>query len=306
MMKLTYNGVDITSAVSVRKCYHDMYAAGKSDTLNLRLNDASSLWDVWSPQAGDEIKVDYGNISTGTMFVTSTTPRNGEYAILAMSAPSSGFVPQNKAWQSIRLLQLGREIAERNGLAFDSYGVTDNLYSYVMQQNEGDLPFLHRLATQEGCAFIVYNKRLVMYSEAYMEAVPPSEVLSITNDVDYEYTDRSAAAYGSCVVSNGQYSGNFVADSQNSRVYQTQNVIGTGSAADAERFAKGLLRAANKDCRSGYVRTPILSGYAAASTVELRSARAPSWDGAVFLDHIRNDYVTERAKVWFRKPLEGY
>lgn len=306
MIKLSYNGVDITASVSIRKCYHDMYAAGKADTLTIQFNDASSLWDVWSPKAGDELRLDYDSISTGAMFITSTTPRNGVFTIMAISAPPSGFVPQSKAWQSVRLLQIGREIAARNGLTFESYGVADLLYAYIVQQGEGDLSFLNRLAVQEGCALIVYDKRLILYSEAYMEAVPPAETLEVGNDGEYEYHDNSAAMYGSCVVESGQYSGTYTAGSSNLRAYRPQNVSGIGSDHDAERFAKGLLRSVNKGCRGGFVRTPILPGYAPASTVELRSARAPSWDGPVFLEHIRNDYVTGRAKMWFRKPLEGY
>ena len=145
MIKVNYNGVDITAAVSIRQCYHDMHAAGRSDTLSLRLNDASSLWDAWAPQAGDEIRIDYDAISTGTMFVASTMPRNGVFAIQALSAPGTGLIPQSKAWQRVRLHQIAREIAERNGLTYESYGVTDYLYSYVLQSNEGDFVFLHRL-----------------------------------------------------------------------------------------------------------------------------------------------------------------
>lgn len=306
MITLTYNGVDITAAVSIRQCYHDMYAAGRSDTLSLWLNDASSLWDAWAPQAGDEIRVDYDAISTGAMFVASTTPRNGVFIIQALSAPGTGLIPQSKAWQRVRLHQIAREIAERNGLTYESYGVTDYLYPYVLQSNEGDFVFLHRLAAQEGCAFLIYDKRLVLYNEAYMEAVAPVETLNVAIDGGYEYMDRSGAMYGSCIVENGQYSGEFVADSLRPLVYRPQNVGGIGSDADAERFAKGLLRAANKGAYSGYVRVPILTGYAPASTVTLNTARASSWNGPVFIDHVRNDYVKGTAKLWFRRPLEGY
>ena len=72
---------------------------------------------------GDEIKVDYGTIGTGTMFLTAATPQNGTLSLRAMAAPATGFEVQNKAWQQVGLIQLGREIAVRNGLLFASYGV---------------------------------------------------------------------------------------------------------------------------------------------------------------------------------------
>lgn len=306
MIQITYNGVDITEDVSINRCYHDMYAGGQSDTMHLRVNDTKHLWDIWGPEDGDEIRVDYGTISTGVMFVSKAVPQNGIYDIMAQSAPKSGFDPQHKAWQKVRLLQLGEEIAKRNGLTFYSYGVTDRLYSYILQDGVGDFAFLHYRAMLEGCAFQVYDKRLVMYSEPYMESIEPKELLEITADGDYKYNGRKADLYGSCIVENGLYSGSFAVSNGSARLYRPKTSGGAGSVEEANRFAAGFLRSVNKGCYSGYVRSRILPGYAAASMLELVNARAPSWDGPVFLDHIRNDYGKGESKIFFRKPLEGY
>ena len=306
MIQLTYNGVDITGSVSINRCWHDMYASEKSDTLILRLNDADALWDKWAPATGDEIRVDYGSISTGTMFVSRVIPQNGTFDIFAQSAPASGFEVQNKAWQKVKLLQIGEEIAKRNGLSFVSYGVEDKLYSYIQQTNESDFAFLSRRARLEGCSFLVYNKTLILYSEAYMEAVSPTETLVVGIDGDYKYTDRRFALYGSCVVESGMYSGEFAADNNVGRKYRPSNIGSIGSAQEAARFAKNLLRYVNKCCYSGFIRSQILPGYAAASTIMLSNERAPSWDGPVFIDHIRNDYGSGKSKIFFRRPLEGY
>ena len=304
MIRLSYNGVDITEQVSINRCWHDMYASGQSDTLQIRLNDAESIWDQWSPAVGDEIRVDFDTISTGAMFIARVIPRNGTYDIMAQSAPASGFEIQNKAWQKIRLLQLGEQIAKRNGLSFVSYGVEDKLYSYIQQTEESDFVFLNRRARLEGCAFLVYNKTLVLYSESYMEAIAPSETLIVGSDGEYQYNDRGFGMYGSCIVEGGMYSGEFVAGS--GRKYRATNVGNIGSSQEAQRFAKNLLRYVNKNCYSGFVRAHILPGYAAASTVTLSNERATSWNGTVFLDHIRNDYGAGKSKIFFRRLLEGY
>lgn len=305
MIQITYKGVDITDSVSINRCYHDMYAGGQADTLHLRVNDADKLWDAWAPAAGDEIRVDYGSISTGTMFLTDAIPQNGIYDITAQSAPKSGFDKQNKAWQKVRLLQIGEEISKRNGLSFHSYGVEDRLYSYLSQA-EGDLRFLNRIARLEGCAVLVYDRKLVMYSEQYMEAQEPTETLEVTIDGDYKYQDRRANLFGSCVVESGMYYGAFSIENGSSRVLMPDSIPVAGSDDEAARFAKNLLRNANKGCYSGFVRSLILPGYAPASTVGLSNARASSWDGRVFIEHIRNDYGRGESKIFFRKPLEGY
>ena len=306
MIKLTYKGVDITDSVSINRCWHDMYAGGRADTLHLRINDVDAVWDGWAPAIGDELRVDYGTISTGTMFLVSATPTNGSYDIEAWSAPASGYALQSKAWQRVRLLQLGAEIAERHGLAFSSYGVEDCLYPYLYQNKKGDFAFLAEICKLAGCSLLVYNERLVMYSEPYMEAQTPTEVLEVTVDGDYKYTDHRSALYGSCIITSGNYSGSFDAGNGAGRVLRPDTPPNISSNTEADRYAKNLLRAANKGGQAGFVRSSILPGYAAASTVNLSNARAPSWDGSVFIDHIRNDYGKGESKIFFRRPLEGY
>lgn len=307
MIKVTYKGVDVTSDISINRCIHDMYAAGQADTLDIRFNDAAKLWDGWAPAVGDEIRIDYGPASTGTMFVRSCIAENGLYTIKAMSAPPSAMEVTNKAWSQVRLLQIGKEIAGRHGLAFQSYNVTDQLFPYLLQ-TKSDFAFLHRVAVQEGCGFLVYDKALVLYGAAAMEAVAPVESLELPLDGDYRYSDARAKLYGSCIVESGDYSGKFDAGNGVSRILRP--VCGDmtiGSNAEAERYAKNLLRDANKDGQTGYVRTAgVAAGYAAASTAKLVNQRAPSWDGPVFLYHVRHDYGVGESKLFFRKPLEGY
>lgn len=305
MIQITYEGVDITNSVAIRRCYHDMYASGQSDTLHLRLNDAGNLWDAWAPQTGDEIRIDYGAISTGTMFVSRVSPQNGIFDIVAQSAPQSGFDAQNKAWQQVRLLQLGEEVAKRNGLSFASYGVEDRLYPYVLQPNVGDFRFLSHRSRLEGCEILIYNKTLVMYSVAYMTAVAPTETIDITIDGDFRYIDRRSELYGSCIVEDGQYSASYSVANGSGRVYKPASVGNIGSNAEAERFAKNLLHDINSRCYGGFVRSRILPGYAPASTVLLSNSRAPSWDGVAFLDHVRNDYGKGQSKLFFHRVLGG-
>lgn len=306
MIRITYKNVDITSDVSINRCWHDMYAAGRTDTLFLRVNDVHGLWDTWAPAIGDEIQVDYGTIGTGVMFLTAATPRNGLYDLSAQAAPATGYESHSKSWQQVTLLQLGQEIAARHGLSFVSYGVDDQRYTYLQQAGESDFQFLHRRAMLEGCAFLIYDKRLVLYSESYMEAQTPTEALDVALDADYAYEDNRGLLYDSCEVANGQYTGRYTVGGDTGRIYRVSAVGRMGSNVEAARFAQNLLRSVNKNCLGGFVHTRILSGYAAASTVALKNTRAPSWDGPVFLHHVRNDYGRGKSKVFFRCPLEGY
>lgn len=307
MIKVTYKGVDVTTSVSINRCIHDMWAAGRSDTLDIGFNDTGNLWDGWGPQVGDEIRVDYGAASTGTMFVRTAAPENGLFVIRAMSAPPSAMAITNKAWRKVRLLQIGQEIAQRHGLAFKSYNVPDRLYEYLLQAGKSDFAFLHRRAVMEGCAFLVYDKTLVLYGVAAMESTAPTASLTVPLDGEYRYSDARGRLYGSCIVENGAYKGEFSAGNGATRILRPSDLGNIGSSDEAARYAKGLLREANQDGLTGWVRTAgILTGYAAASVVSLQNSRAPSWDGPAFLYRVRNDYGRGVGKLFFRKPLEGY
>lgn len=306
MIQVVYNGVDITDSVSINRAYHDMYAEGRADSLYIRFNDTAHIWDKWQPKPDDTISVVYGASKTGRMYITVTAPQNGLYEIQALSAPSQAFCRRYKAWTKVTLTQIAQEIAARHGLAYKNYGASDYLYEYILQSNESDLTFLHRRCILESCAFLVYNGALVLYSQSEMENASPLEVFTVSTDSDYQYCDKSSELYGSCRLECGGYVGEYTADAVNARVLFPPLLPAVGSSAEAIRFSRGLLRDANKNAHSGYIKSAIIPHYAAASVILISNARAPSWDGNAFLTHIRNIYSDGQSKIFFRKPLGGY
>ena len=306
MITVKYKDTDITGKVSINRCWHDMYAEGQSDILTIRFNDTENQWDKWNPQTGDEIAVEYGSITTGKMFIDSANPENGLYKIVATSSPPSAKEPKSKAWQKINFTQIGAEIAAHHGLGFKSYGIDDVQYDYIMQTNKDDFAFLNRLCVLEGCAFLVFNGNLIMYSQTYMEGCPAVKTIDLSMDADYKYRDNSALQYSSCVFERGEFKGEFDSGNGCSRVYVPNIEMTVNSAAEANRYAKSLLRNENKNAITGFIRGRIMPELSAASTAQLVNARAPSWDGTIFLTHVRNDYGRGESKLFFRKPLGGY
>ena len=78
------------------------------------------------------------------------------------------------------------------------------------------------------------------------------------------------------------------------------------SNAEAARFAKGLLRNVNKYGRKGQFSKALMTGYAAASLLTLKTTKASMWDGTVFVYKVRHDFVGNKSTVYFRDLLEGY
>jgi len=186
-LKLYYEGKDITENVSVNACFHDMYAEGQSDLLIVRFNDISGLWDKWGSKIGDTMAVEMEAARTGKMYVHSIIPENGKLTIRALSVPCSYIQTRSKAWEQVRLMQLGQEIAARHGLNFKSFGVEDRIYPYLKQDEKNDFEFLHERCTQEGCAFLIFDGTLIVYSKAYIESQEPSQTLILSSDARYEF-----------------------------------------------------------------------------------------------------------------------
>ena len=306
-MKLLYEGTDITSKVSINHCEHDTFAEKRSDQIDIRFNDGDGLWNFWKPARGELVQLIDGASDTGGMYVTSIVPENGLFTLRAMSMPHSGENVNSRSWEDARLLQIGADIAAKHGLKFKSYNVTDQMYPYIMQDHQTDFEFLHRRCQLEGCAMIIYDHTLIMYDEHQMESQAATETITIGADGRFQYRDDSALCYGMAEIISGSFRGTYSDKNANSgRILQPKASIECNSDTEAARFARGLLRAANKNARTGWFRTKLTKGIAAASVINLKTDKASGWNGKVFVTHTRHDYVSGETKVFFRIPLEGY
>ena len=306
-MNLYYNETDIYNDVSVNYCVHEMFAEKQADSLVIRFNDPKGVWSKWNPAAGDEIRFAEGSSDTGKMFVHFIKPENGLITIRAMSMPKSGAIKKSKSWEGVRFLQLGKEIAENHGLTFVNYGCKDHLYEYLTQNNETDFALFSRVCMLEGYQMLIYDGKLVAYNEAYIESQPPAGNLEVGQNGIFTYQDNRASCYGSCEVSSGSCFGKFEApNAPTTAVLRPDKAIRATSNAEAARFAKGLLRNANKYGRTGQFSKALLTGYAAASLLNLTTPKASAWDGTVFVYKVRHDYVKNKSTLYFRGTLEGY
>ena len=306
-MKVIYNGKDIYPDISVSECYVDSYAEKHTDEILLRLNDTAKLWDIWAPKKGDEIAVENGNVKSGTMFVESITPEAGIVTLRAFSIPQSLRDKTDKSWEKIQFTQLAAEIADKHGLTLELYDVTDQRYDYVEQRKTPDITFLQGRCELEGLAFLVYDKKLVIYSEAEMEHKETIDTLEITAADHFEYRNQDAAHFGEAEIVNGAIRGTFKAPSGGDKLLRKTLKVKLSGTPEADRFAKNLLRLNNKYSAVATLWAGgLLQNYAAGSVVNIKTDSARSWDGPAFITHIRHDIVKGKSKVEFRKPLEGY
>ncbi len=301
ILKIFYNETDITDDISINSCIHDMYACSRADTLTLKFNDINKVWDSWKPENEDIISIVCGVAKSGAMYIDSVVPENGLMTLRASSIPPTAKDVKNKSWENVRLLQLAKEIADRHGLGFESYGVEDRIYSYVRQDNKPDFEFLQQRCELESLAFLVYDKKLILYSEEYLENQEPVKTVTIDSDKDFTYTDNAQKGYGKITVKNGDLTGNYTSSNKLSK--SKELIISTYMSGqdEANRFAKGILRQENKNLATGIFKDAIMREFSAGSIMGIETTGAKSWNGNAFISHIRQDYVKSTSKVFFRK-----
>ena len=306
-MQLFYEGIDIYSKISLNTCIYDSYGEQQSDTLRVVFNDGNDLWDSWKPLKGDKIAVTLGACDTGEMYITSVRPENGKICLRASSVPQNHNNKCNKSWQNIRFKQLCEEISARHTLVCDFYCVEDQVYEYVNQQDKEDFIFLSERCVLEGCSFLVYNKKMIVYSELSIESTEADITLEIKNDMHFEYKDESNDVYSTCIVKNGKFTGKYSVSGVPEKVLTKVINVNMSGQAEADRYARNLLRCENKKMSSGIIDYDyFLGGYAAGSVINLDTPGVNSWNVPVFLTHVRHDMVKARTKLFFRKILEGY
>lgn len=303
-MKIMYNNKDIYKDISLNYAVHEMHAEGEADSLVLRFNDPKGLWSKWDPKTGDEISLEQQGSKTGKMFIYNMQAQNGLYTIRAMSMPMSMRDCRSASWQKVKLSQIAQEIASRHGLEVKLYDVKDQTYNSMKQQEESDIAFLSGLCMLEGCQLIIYDGQIIIYGEAARENSKSTDTIEIGAAGDYSCQDYSADKYGTAKVHAGTYSGEYSTGGSSRTI---ERKLHANSNAEATRFAKGLLRNANKSSRVGCVTLDFTAKYAAASVVEIKTKKAKQWNGKSFITKVRQDYVRNLSVLFFRGvTLEGY
>lgn len=291
-MNIIYEGVDITQRVSVQKYTHESYAEQHADILKIKFNDSAALWDKWSPKEGDTIEMSEGYEKTGTMYVRDCIAESNYYTITAYSYPAEMEQIREQRWNNISLKALGNDIAKRYDFEFLSFGVTDHTFLNLHQCNLSDLDFFEKLAVLCGCAFIMYNKQMILYSEEYLESQTVKETASIDGANRFKF--KKKPTYTGCTVTDGTISYTF---GQKDRIITEKLDVVLASRGEAQLFAKNLLKFKNKFHKSGYfyINSKELT---AGSIINISSPSVTSFSGKIFIYKIR--YGTSHTKVFFR------
>ena len=301
MTQLIYNGVDITNDIDIKSCHLNDNAGGGADDAVIAFPDSDRIWGRWNPVRGDTVRINTEDYSTGLMYVDSFTQGAGTFTLQAISTPLSAKKPKNRIWRNVRLMEIAADIAKNSNLTLQAYGVIDYTYKAISQANNADIAFLNALCVREGYCCKVYDSKLIMFGEQYMESKPA--VPTITPDDVYPGHDFSVADEllesftvlycppGGSLISYTAMSGSAGSSGRKIELLST--------IAEAERWAKGYLRSVNKNRITGWLQMKYITTVAAASVVNLSGFGV--MDGKYYISKVSQDTVRNKSYLSVRR-----
>lgn len=303
---INYEGKDIASKVSIKSMLYTQYASNHADVLEINFNDTGKNWDRWDSgkMSGTEISAEAFGIKTGKMFVHSCSPKNGVFELRALSVPPDYNSTTTKSWEKITLEEIAKEVASNHGLTCKNYSTQNIKRKYVAQNNQGDFEFLSSRCLLEGASFVVYDGVLNLYDEKTLE----NDKAGVEIDIDDErFTEAvpvqsKEKALGEYTVKNGRFLG--TATDENATQKKTEVIDeALEDNTGAKQIATAKLRAANKNIHCIEITTDLQKGISAGSVISLKTEKRPNWKCNAFVYKVRHNLVSNKTKIWARKPL---
>ena len=298
-MAFIYNDVDISEYITPRSVVHEMYAGGHADTLEMIFDDEENLWPRWDPKVGDTLIYQDGGTSTGKMYLYDFEYSNAEVRLYASNTPPGFMSVYSKTWEEVYLSQILSEVTE----SYQLNGIDDVWYRYK-PCNTKLISFLNTMAELEGAVLVLYNGKTMFVSEQALEAQEAVYQIDTTG-TRLTINDHAASVFNACVVRSGKYFGTYkISDGEN--IYKPNITVPLGSDAEAYRYAKSLLRYANKQKTMVKLKTPLTPELSAGVCIDLSNEATPSWGGKMYCYRVRHDYNSRESTIFMRRPLEGY
>lgn len=302
-MQLFYEGTDITRDVDVVKCIHRDVSGGRCDSMEIELEHAAA-WYRWKPQRDDVLEVHKGGYSTGMLFLNTILPEAGKYRIIATSLPSAARRKAYAAYENMRIADIADACAAECGMDSALFGIEQDIaYPYMIRNKEGAPAFLSRILRYEGAVLKALNGRLNAISIEYAQAMTAAQVIRIGADqAGTRYLRRDDAKLAGIAIQTPYASG----AAQDADAPYGQHEVCTDHpavvAAQAARWAHGLLLCHNRTAEELTVSMEFNAGMTAMTRIDIESATDAG--GKWLIDEVEHDFIRGTSKARMLRCIE--
>lgn len=301
--KLLHNGNNITDSIKVSQCYTTDRFGGTLDDLAISFATSGHTIEF---NENDEIEIQAADgYTTGVMYLDSCGGKDGKFTIKALSNRHKNKKKESKIWNQVTLYKIIGDVSESTGLKVLLYGVKDYPYKSVAQINETKLQLLSRLCKREGYSVKCDNGNLIVFNEHYLESnSKPIEISKDSIENNY-YFEREPNALTSltvrCFNTETMQNISFTAEDKNISGGNDTITEFLSSYDEAQRFAFGYLRNANKLYISGNMRMAYNGKISAGTVADLTGFE--EFDGRYVIYEVSHDLVNDKTYIKVRKFL---
>ncbi|MVB11082.1 hypothetical protein CAFE_17840 [Caprobacter fermentans] len=291
MTQIFYEGTEISADVELSDLKVTDSCGDQADGIDAVFANSENQWSGWKPRKGDTLNIIHDGYRSGSMWIDRIRQETGTIQIGAVSIPTGGKTKQTRAWEKVSLITIAAQLAKEYGMTVKFLSVPNEVYSRVDQMGRGDFGFLRERAALEGCSLKIQDSELYLFSDVWLEGQPSVKTIDAADFLESpRFSDSAGETYGSCSVSWGK-TGAVYTDSGGIGPELSVTDYPVSSAGEALRFAKNLLRNANKKGVTGEISIPLDTTVSAGNVIEISGTGLN--DGKYLIDAAQHSFAEE-------------
>jgi phage protein D len=304
LAQIFYQGKDISADVEISNLLVTDSCGDQADAIDAKFANSENQWSEWKPKKEDVLNIINAGYRSGSMWIDRIRQEDNLVVLGAVSIPPGGKTKRTKAWENATLITIAAERAAQYGLTAQFLNVPAFTYARVDQVGRGDFGFLQERAMLEGCSIKVQDKRLFVYSDAYMEGLPAVKTIDAADFFEEpRFSDSSGGTYHSCTVAWQSFSGTYT-DPDAIGPELAVNTYPVFSAGESQRFAKNILRSYNKKGDIGEISVMLDTGITAGNSVNITGMGLS--DGKYFIDTAQHNFAEEVSRFTMHRCFTRY
>lgn len=302
-MELWYEGVDITGDVQIVSAAGKDVAGGRSDSLELLLENAKD-WYSWKPERDDRIRLVCDEYSTGEMYINAIAPEGDRFRILATAAKSAAGRKGYASFEGKTLEDIMGICAAECAMEWRLYGLDGRIaYPYLERNGCGCAAFLNDIAQWEGAVLKTYSGRFTMIGVAEAQRLMATETIRIdSNQAGFGYLRNEQERIRNLTVLTPYARVTATDEGAENGSEITVCTLPAKDTATAGRWAKGLLLGRNRRYEQMTLETEFRPRWTAMARIDVEGDTDAN--GKWMIDEVRHDFVNRTSKVTLVRCVE--
>lgn len=303
MLRLYYEGTEITDFVTVRRCLVRDTAGERCDGMEIEFFNAG-VWNGWGPAEDERIRAVLDSYDTGTLYVNTVQPEDGFYRIFATALPCRARRRMSRSYAELTLEEIVQSAAMASGMRWALYGLDGGAaIPYIQQGEESCAAFLSRLLRLEGAALKCVNGKYAGIGLLWAQELRARKTLRLTAEQKGAAYRRGGEKLRGLRVRT-PYADASAEDTSAADAARTETVTAypAKNGVQAGRWARGLLLDRNRRCEEVRLRCGFDADMEALVRIDVEGGTAA--DGKWLVASAEHDLLSGTSEIWMHRCIE--